>query len=181
MLSGMSERRSPGLGALLTRLLVAGLGLVAVPPLEAEAREREARIEAREDGDDELDQALALAARPVEPGTDRHAFAYLLEHLDGFDALRTAATAALSSRVEVRRAVAEALIRVFPLVGDDVLVDHLSRDEDVQVRFAAVRAAHARRASGGDHDVLERLQDDPNPFVARAATLALLGAPPLRR
>ena len=88
---------------------------------------------------------------------------------------------ALSPRVQVRRALGEALTWIFALGGDDVIIDHLSRDEDVEVRFAAVRAAHARLASRGDHAVLHRLCTDPSSFVGHAALLALHGAPPLRR
>ena len=55
------------------------------------------------------------------------------------------------------------------------MIDHLARDEDASVRFAATRAAHARRASGGDDGTLARLTADPDPTVAHAAILALHG------
>jgi hypothetical protein len=91
------------------------------------------------------------------------------------DATRTAATAALSDRSEVRCALGEALTWVFPLVGAGLVIDHLSRDGEPGVRFAAARAAHARRAAGGDDGVLARLSHDPDPTVAQVAILALHG------
>ena len=57
----------------------------------------------------------------------------------------------------------------FPLVGDALVIDHLSRDADPQVRAASARAAWARRP-GGDPGVLARLSADPDPEVREVAT-----------
>jgi hypothetical protein len=175
----MAERR-PGLAGLLSRLVLAGVGVVAAP-FEAEGRERELRSGEEAEPEDLGEAALALAADPLDAATGGYTLAILLEHMDPFDATRTAAAGALSDRVEVRRALGEALTWIFPLLGDDVVIDHLSRDADVEVRFAAVRAAHARLAPGDDTGVLARLCDDDSSFVAHAAVLALMGAPVPRR
>jgi hypothetical protein len=68
-----------------------------------------------------------------------------------------------------RLAVAHALEWVFPLVGDALVIDHLSRDPDPAVRVAAARAAWARRHTGGDLGVLARLSHDPDPAVRAVA------------
>jgi len=125
---------------------------------------------------DEVEAALDLiGADDPDAAHSGHAFAILLERMHPLSATRAAATAAMSPRPEMRIAVGEALTWAFTLVGDDVVIDHLSRDPIPEVRFAAARAAHARRASGGDPGVLERLVEDPDPAVRQAAVLALHG------
>lgn len=125
---------------------------------------------------DDVDAALeVIGADDPDAVHSGHALAILLERMHPLSATRTAATAAMSPRAEVRIAVGEALTWAFTLVGDDVVIDHLSRDPVAAVRFAAARAAHARRAAGGDPGVLDRLVDDPDPAVRQAAALALHG------
>jgi hypothetical protein len=62
---------------------------------------------------------------------------------------------------------------MFPLVGDGVVLDHLSHDTDPQVRVAVARAAWARRAihPGGGDDLLHRLAADPDPDVRAVAAM----------
>jgi hypothetical protein len=80
-------------------------------------------------------------------------------------ATHLATTWALSPDPVRRAAVACALEWAFPLVGDAVIIDHLSRDADPQIRAACARAAWIRRTTGGDPGVLARLVDDPDPEV----------------
>src|SRR5262245_31645367 len=95
---------------------------------------------------------------------DGHALAIRLQHSHPLDATRIAATDATATEAEVRRTIADALTWPFPLVGDALILDHLARDPDPEVRLAAARAAHARRDSGG-MAVLQALTHDPDPAV----------------
>ncbi len=159
---------------LITKLVVATLGVpaaAAASPAEVEA-DGDRDPDAVDDA--EVEAALHLASGDAG-GAGAHALAILLDHMRPIDATRAAATAALSPRLDVRLAVGEALTWCFPLVGADVVIDHLSRDADAAVRLAAARAAHARRGSIDDPAVLERLSVDPEPAVRDAARLALLG------
>jgi hypothetical protein len=87
-------------------------------------------------------------------------------------ATHLAASWALSDHPVRRAAVAQALEWSFPLVGDGLVLDHLSRDPDPEIRAACAHAAWIRRRTGGDMGVLARLADDPDPevraIVARA-------------
>jgi hypothetical protein len=166
------SHRNPSRGAmrrLITKLVVATLGV----PASAAAGEA-VEIEAEAVDDAEVDAALHLATGG-EGGAGAHALAILLDHMRPIDATRAAATAALSPRVDVRAAIGEALTWVFPLLGDTVVIDHLSRDTEATVRLAAARAAHARRTHLDDPALLERLSLDPEASVRDAARLALLG------
>jgi hypothetical protein len=58
---------------------------------------------------------------------------------------------------------------MFPLVGDSIIIDHLSRDADPEIRAATARAAWIRRSTGGDPGVLERLTHDSDPEVRSIA------------
>jgi hypothetical protein len=87
-------------------------------------------------------------------------------------AVHLAATWALSVDPLRRAAIASALEWAFPLVGDDLVIDHLSRDDDPAIRAAAAHAAWVRRATGGDPGVLARLVDDPDPEVRAIAVRA---------
>ena len=83
-----------------------------------------------------------------------------------------AATWTLSSDPVRRLAVAHALEWTFPLVGDALVIDHLSHDGDPAIRAAVARAAWARRQAGGDPGVLARLSYDPDPDVRAVAASA---------
>jgi hypothetical protein len=115
----------------------------------------------------------ANAANAAPPG-DGHALAIRLQQAHPLDATRIAATDATDATVEVRRALADALTWSFPLVGDALIIDHLAGDPDPEVRLAAARAAHARRATGG-LAILERLTHDADASVREAAILGLHG------
>jgi hypothetical protein len=84
-------------------------------------------------------------------------------------ATHLAATWALADDPVRRAAIANALEWAFPLVGDVIVIDHLSRDPDPMIRAATARAAWVRRASGADQGVLARLADDPDPEVRAIA------------
>jgi hypothetical protein len=126
-----------------------------------------------EDTDGDLDASL-----PIDPGQleARDAAAALgrslalaLGELRPLTATHLAATWSLSEDPLRRLAVAHALEWTFPLVGDALVIDHLSRDADPQVRAASARAAWARRPAG-DPGVLARLSLDPDPEVREVAT-----------
>lgn len=87
-------------------------------------------------------------------------------------ATHLATTWSLSDDGLRRLAVAHALEWTFPLVGDALVIDHLSRDRDPAIRAAAARAAWARRHAGGDPGVLARLRHDPDPGVRAVAESA---------
>jgi hypothetical protein len=173
-MSNPTPSRGGSLRRLLSHLLFAGAGVAALPSA-ASATELDSTADSDDVIEDVVDAALDLAGEPGDPVAGGHALAVLLEHMHPLDAMRTAATAAMSSRAEVRCALGEALTWVFPLVGDSVVIDHLSHDPEGAVRFAAARAAFARRAGGGDDGTLTRLTADPDPRVANAAILALGG------
>jgi hypothetical protein len=152
------------------RRLLAKLAVIAVAAA-APAAQAQIRLD-----DDMLD-----AHRPVHLGTlaadtaavtlGRH-LALALAEVQPLEATRLAATWSLSRDAIRRRAVAEALEWPFALVGDAVMLDHLSRDHDPAIRAASARAAWARRGRGGDAGVLARLVDDPDPEVRAIAIRA---------
>lgn len=126
-----------------------------------------------EDGDGELDASLPidreqLEARDAAAALGR-SLALALGELRPLTATHLAATWSLSDDPLRRLAVAHALEWTFPLVGDALVIDHLSRDADPQVRAASARAAWARRPAG-DPGVLARLSLDPDPQVREVAT-----------
>ncbi|HEY0193170.1 MAG TPA: hypothetical protein VGC42_18765 [Kofleriaceae bacterium] len=84
-------------------------------------------------------------------------------------ATHLAATWALSDDPLRKLAVGHALEWAFPLVGDDLVIDHLSHDGDPAIRATAARAAWTRRPTGGDLGVLARLSHDPDPQVRAIA------------
>jgi hypothetical protein len=93
--------------------------------------------------------------------------AQALSEVQPLVATHLAATWALSESPVRRSAVAQALEWSFPLVGDALVIDHLSRDPDPEIRAACAYAAWIRRATGGDPGVLARLADDPDPEVRK--------------
>jgi hypothetical protein len=126
-----------------------------------------------EDTDGELDPSLSIDPGQLEvrdaAATLGRSLALALGELRPLTATHLAATWSLSDDPLRRLAVAHALEWTFPLVGDALVIDHLSRDADPQVRAASARAAWARRP-GGDPGVLARLSLDPDPEVREVAT-----------
>lgn len=159
---------------LLSRLAALALTTSSVGP--AVAAPPEAGDAAGIDVDDEdrdLDASLPIDREQLEANDAAAALgrslALALGELRPLTATHLAATWSLSSDPLRRLAVAHALEWTFPLVGDALVIDHLSRDADPQVRAASARAAWARRP-GGDSGVLARLSLDPDPQVREVAT-----------
>lgn len=96
--------------------------------------------------------------------------ALALERMRPLSATQIASTWALSDDDVRRLAVVHALEWPVRVVGDDMILDHLSRDPDPAVRVATARAAWARRPVG--LEVLDRLRDDPDPAVRAVAERA---------
>ena len=136
--------------------------------------EREGSAACDDDGD--LDPTLVIDGEQLDARdtaiTLGRGLAQALGELRPIVATNLASTWALSEDPVRRLAVANAMEWQFPLVGDDLVIDHLSRDADPQVRLAAARAAWSRRASGGDPGVLARLAIDPDPEVRAVAKSA---------
>lgn len=159
---------------LVSRLAALALSTSSVGP--ATAAPAEAPDAAGIDVDDEdgdLDASVPidreqLEARDAAAALGR-SLALALGELRPLTATHLAATWSLSDDPLRRLAVAHALEWTFPLVGDALVIDHLSRDADPQVREASARAAWARRP-GGDPGVLARLSLDPDPQVREVAT-----------
>lgn len=95
--------------------------------------------------------------------------AIALERMRPIEATHVGTSWAVSPDTLRRAGIARALEWQFPLVGDAVVIDHLSRDGDPAIRAACARAAWIRRATGGDPGVLDRLADDPDPDVRAIA------------
>jgi hypothetical protein len=117
-------------------------------------------------GDDDGDPRHVAAA---------HWLAVSLERMSPLAQTYTACRWALSDDPEQRVTLAGALEWTFHLLGDSIIVDHLSRDVEPRVRAAAARAAWARHTSGVGADVLARLAADPEPEVREIARLATHG------
>ena len=150
----------------LTTSATSAVGAAAVDPVGEVADADDVDLDASlpidreqldtEDAASALGRSLALALAEVQP----------------LSATYLAASWSLSSDALRRRAVAHALEWAFPLVGDALVIDHLSRDGDPAIRAAVARAAWARRLTGGDLGVLARLSADPDPAVRAVATSA---------
>jgi hypothetical protein len=95
--------------------------------------------------------------------------AIALERMRPLEATHVASNWALSPDSLRRVGIARALEWAFPLVGDDLVIDHLSHDPDPAIRAACARAAWIRRATGGDPGVLDRLASDPDEAVRAIA------------
>ncbi len=136
---------------------------VPTPAAPAVDREIEELTESEIDREyvEPADAALALG----------RGLAIALGEMRPLSATQLAATWSLSPDPLRRLAFGVALEWRFPLVGDSLVIEQLSRDPDPEIRCAAARAAWIRRASGGDLGVLDRLVEDPDPQV-RAVALA---------
>ena len=105
-------------------------------------------------------------------GLDPHGIAIALTTMPPLSATEVAATWALSGDPRRRLAVVSALAWPFRMVGDDIIIDHLSRDEDPTIRTAAAIAAWVRRDGGCDDGLLHRLAHDQDAGVRCIARLA---------
>lgn len=151
------------LRSLLSKLTALALSTSAVGPATGEPVVEPAGLDADDrehldahDAASALGRGLALALAEVRP----------------LSATYLAASWSLSVDPLRRLAIAHALEWAFPLVGDALVIDHLSRDGDPAIRAAVARAAWARRSTGGDLGVLARLSADPDPRVRAVATSA---------
>jgi hypothetical protein len=95
--------------------------------------------------------------------------AIALERMRPIEATYVATSWAISPDPLRKLGIARALEWAFPLVGDAVVIEHLSRDADSSIRAACARAAWIRRATGGDLGVLDRLAGDPDEDVRAIA------------
>lgn len=135
---------------LLARFLFAGV--VAAPAVSGAAGARAFRDvtptvdeDNEQDIDDEgVDAAIANMVASTQPVVAAQNLRALLEHMRPFDATRAATTAALSPNVDVRRALAHALVWPFRLVGETFVLEQLLADADPDVRIAAHAAARIR-------------------------------------
>ena len=155
---------------LLSRLTTIAISASAVGSANAEPTREEAKgveesvlvedLPIDREHVDAPDAALALG----------RSLALAIDRMRPLSATQIASTWALSEDSVRRLAVVHALEWPVRIVGDDVILDHLSRDPDPAVRTATARAAWARRPVGTE--VLARLRDDPNPEVRAIAEQA---------
>jgi hypothetical protein len=128
---------------------------------------------------EELDQDAPIDREQLGPRDAAvvlgRSLAQALSELPRLEATQLATTWALSEDPLRRAAVAHALEWTFPLLGDDIVIDHLSRDADPAIRAATARAAWVRRAAGGDPGVIARLVGDSDPEVRSIALRAQRG------
>lgn len=162
---------------LLSKLTALALSTSVLGPAAAEP----ARDPAGSTGPTDIDDGELDANLPIDRGSVDHrdaavalgrSLALALGELRPLSATQLAATWSLSDDPLRRLAVAYALEWTFPLVGDALMIDHLSRDGDPVVRAATARAAWVRRRTGGDPGVLARLSRDPDPQVRAVALSA---------
>jgi hypothetical protein len=160
---------------LLTKLTALALS-TSVAPATADPVRDVPGLDATDTDDADLDASLSIDREHVDPHDAASALgrtlAMALGELRPLTATHLVATWSLSGDPLRRLAVAHALEWAFPLVGDALVVDHLSRDPDPEIRAAAGRAAWARRATGGDLGVIARLSHDPDPGVRAVASSA---------
>lgn len=145
-----------------------GLGALSLPA----APERAATCQVEDEHDEALAELLSIATDVADPALAGHRLAVVLDQIDPFEATRIAALGAISESPSVRRALAEALVWDFPLVGADMVLEHLASDRVGSVRAAVARAAHTRRAALDD-SILLRLSVDSDPAVADTAAFAI--------
>jgi hypothetical protein len=165
--------RKVPLRRLLSKLTV--LALTATPVSASPARAR-TPDEIVADDDDELHGDLPIDREHLDPHDAAamlgRSLANALAELPPLHATRLATTWALSEDRVRRASVAAALEHTFPLLGDSIVIDHLSRDTDPRIRAICARAAWIRRATGGDPGVLDRLASDDDPEVRAIALRA---------
>lgn len=161
---------------LLSRLAALALTTGAVAPVGAAARGAAPLGEV----DDAVDAELVMDL-PIDPehideldaaAALGRGLALALSEMRPLSATHIASTWALSEHPVRRLAIAHALEWTFKLVGDALIIDHLSRDPDPAIRAEIARAAWVRRAAGCDPEVLLRLADDPDPRVRATAQKA---------
>jgi hypothetical protein len=156
----------------LSKLTVLAL---SASPAAAEAEPSTTRQSER-DSDPDLDDDLPIDREHIDPRAAAEvlgrSLAQALSELRQLDAIQLATTWALSEDPLRRGAIAYALEWAFPLLGDTIILDHLSRDPDATIRAACARAAWVRRATGVDPAVLDRLANDPDPEVRKIAARA---------
>jgi len=170
---------------LLSKLTALALSTSAVGPAVAATREVPEDVAPREASepldleDSDFDASLPIDREHLDPHDAARmlgrGLALALGDLRPLSATHLVATWSLSSDTVRRLAVAHALEWTFPLVGDALVIDHLSRDGDPEIRAAAARAAWSRRGTGGDLGVLARLAGDPDPTVRAVADSARSG------
>ncbi|HEU4727293.1 MAG TPA: hypothetical protein VFT22_05380 [Kofleriaceae bacterium] len=148
----------------------------AVGPAAAETATETPGLDTADAEDADLDASVPIDREQLDADDAAarlgRSLALALGELRPLLATQIAASWSLSDDALRRLAVAHALEWVFPLVGDALVIDHLSRDGDPAIRAAAARAAWARRQSGGDLGVLARLSQDPDPQVRSVASSA---------
>jgi len=159
MSSSRNTKSWARLRAILSRVTVATLATAGTASAASE-RAPEPTIEGR-------------TASPALQEVVARELAVRLAELPPLRAMGAAADLALSPEAPERLALAGALAWEFPLVGDQTVIDHLSRDPAADVRAAAARAAWMRRTPQLDTDVLRRLLGDEDPEVRNAAWLAI--------
>jgi HEAT repeat protein len=114
---------------------------------------------------------LAGDGTPEVRAAVAHGLAAMLQRTRPIEATHLASRWASSTRPELRLAVAGALEWRFPLVGDDLILEHLAIDPDPAIRAAVARAAWSRDGAVGER-VLARLLTDADPEVREIAALA---------
>lgn len=164
MSSSRNTKSWARLRAILSRVTVA---TIATTSTAAAAAEPAADVASAPAG--EHDRATSPAMQEVIA----RELAARLAHLPPLRAMGAAADLALSPEAPERLAIAGALAWKFPLVGDQTMIEHLSRDPAANVRAAAARAAWLRRSNHLDTEVLRRLLGDDDPDVRNAAWLAV--------
>src|SRR5262245_29757557 len=161
----VTDMRKISLRRLLTKLTVIALAAGAAPRAYASDEVTDVRLAVDHEHLDPRDAAVVLG----------RGLALALDRLSPLEATHLASTWALAADPVRRAAVANALEWMFPLVGDSLVLDQLSRDPDAKIRAASARAAWVSRYTGGDPGVLDRLVDDPDPDVRAIALQARSG------
>jgi hypothetical protein len=164
------------LRSLLSKLTAIGAlstSAAAVGPAAADPTHQRAELDA---DDLDLDAALPIDREQLDAHAAAAALgrslALALAEVRPLAATYLVASWSLSVDPLRRQAVAHALEWTFPLVGDALVIEHLSHDGDPAIRAAVARAAWARRPTGGDLGVLARLSHDPDPTVRAVAASA---------